>query len=69
MIWTTSQSISVETLKLYQSCEIEPYSFHSSNINPIDNICRVIKKNSKGIIQKNELKSHVKSIYDRVYLV
>ena len=62
--------VSIETLKWYSRCEIviETGLYHSLDINPIENVWRIIKKKLKGHEFKNvdELKTSVKSIYDEI---
>ena len=62
--------VSVKTLKRYNSCEIEIETGppHSPDINPIENVWGIIKKNLKGHEFKNvdELKTRVKSIHDEI---
>ena len=65
-----AKHVSVETLKWYSRCEIEIETGppHSPDINLIENIRGIIKKKLKGHEFKyvDELKTHVKSIYDEI---
>ena len=65
-----AKQISIEILKWYSCCEteIEIDPPHSPDINPIENVWRIIKIKLKGHEFKNvdELKTHVKSIYDEI---
>ena len=65
-----NKHVSVETLRWYISCEIEIETGppHSPDINPIENEWGIIKKKLKGheFTNVDELKTHVKSIYDEI---